>query len=286
MGLRGRVRWHRRHRRLPLLPRPPDHEHVRGPALVPAGAHLRGAGRAIPPARGCRCATPVAELTRLGYREVDFANAPGSWSARGNTLRAVLRPFRSRRRRAWRTSPCHRVRRRPRGAHRRWHRRRAAHRPVGTAAGRQLLPQPRRRPADPLAGGNAAATASDVEGGGGPHLRLPPRFRPQGHRARCLGEPLHGRTEPRREHPHAAARALLLPHQRAQLCPQAQGAGLRGVARGTLHESGPDELVRQRNPLGVRTVPAPYTDSASAASSTSTSPSPNSAHTKLRCWWQ
>ncbi len=36
----------------------------------------------------------VAELTRLGYREVEFANAPGSWSARGNTLRTVLRPFR------------------------------------------------------------------------------------------------------------------------------------------------------------------------------------------------
>ena len=36
----------------------------------------------------------VAELARLGYRQVEFANAPGSWSVHGNTLRAVLRPFR------------------------------------------------------------------------------------------------------------------------------------------------------------------------------------------------
>lgn len=36
----------------------------------------------------------VAELTRLGYREVEFASAPGTWSSQGNTLRTILRPFR------------------------------------------------------------------------------------------------------------------------------------------------------------------------------------------------
>lgn len=36
----------------------------------------------------------VAELARLGYREVEFASAPGTWSSQGNTLRTILRPFR------------------------------------------------------------------------------------------------------------------------------------------------------------------------------------------------
>ena len=35
----------------------------------------------------------VAELARLGYREVEFASAPGSWSIHGNSLRTILRPF-------------------------------------------------------------------------------------------------------------------------------------------------------------------------------------------------
>ncbi len=202
------------------------------------------------------------ELRRLGYRRIDKAEEPGSYSRRGNRIDLVNRRFQF-----WdalqepqllsidgtRQLDRQHAQRSQRGS---------ADLPPRPAADRQHLSDPRRGSRRGHAGAGLPAAAGGAQGGRGSQVRLAQRRGLRRDRARRVGEPARRADRAGRLDAHAAAGQELLPRQPPHARAQAGGSDDGVAARSALREAGPDERVHQRDlsrpgrqPRGARLRP-------------------------------